>query len=82
MSKLRHQELQVSCSREGIPVRVCWSAQAFVVERVLDCWCDTGCWWEGESEKRFYRLCLENGSVLEIYQDFSSRTWVLYKVYD
>jgi len=52
------------------------------VEQVLDCWRDTGCWWEGESEKLFYRLSLDSGAVVEVYWDLGTHTWMLYKVYD
>jgi hypothetical protein len=82
MSKLRHQTLQVSCDGQGSPFCLQKDQQTAQVEQVLDCWRDTGCWWEGESEKLFYRLSLDNGAVVEIYRDMEAHTWVLYKVYD
>ena len=82
MSKLRHQTLQVSCDDQGLPFYLQKDQQTAQVEQVLDCWRDTGCWWEGESEKLFYRLSLDNGAVVEIYCDMETHNWVLYKVYD
>ncbi|HQA08070.1 MAG TPA: hypothetical protein PLM20_05690 [Syntrophomonadaceae bacterium] len=82
MSKLRHQILQVSCDEQGSPLCLQKDQHTVQVEQVLDCWRDTGCWWEGESEKLFYRLSLDNGAVVEIYWDLETHTWMLYKVYD
>lgn len=82
MSKLWHQAVQVSCNKQGLPRRLQKCQQTAQVEQVLDCWRDTGCWWEGESEKLFYRLSLDNRDIVEIYWDLGTDTWVLYKVYD
>ncbi|HOQ09808.1 MAG TPA: hypothetical protein PLG09_06755 [Syntrophomonadaceae bacterium] len=82
MSKLRHKALQVSCDNQGSPLSLQKDQQTFRVEQVLDCWRDTGCWWEGESEKLFYRLSLDNGAIVEIYRDLETHAWLLYKVYD
>ena len=82
MSKLQHQAVQVSCNNQGLPLSLQKGQQTAQVEQVLDCWRDTGCWWEGESEKLFYRLSLDNQAIVEIYWDLEAHTWVLYKVYD
>ncbi len=49
---------------------------------ILDRWYDTGCWWESEPPKLFYRLELENGMVLELFSDGAGQGWSLYKIYD
>jgi isoleucyl-tRNA synthetase len=82
MSKLQHQAVQVSCNNQGLPLRLQKGQQTAQVEQVLDCWRDTGCWWEGESEKLFYRLSLDNQAIVEIYWDHRSQVWMLYKIYD
>ncbi|HHV79915.1 MAG TPA: hypothetical protein GXX40_09970 [Firmicutes bacterium] len=51
------------------------------VTRVLEEWFDTGEWWKGESEKRFYRVEAAL-SLFEVYYEPQSKTWRLYKVYD
>lgn len=82
MSKLVKQIVKVKCSHTGTPLQVQIVDQSTCVARVLDHWSDTGCWWEGESEKHFYRLLLDNDATVEIYQDLLSQDWFLYKVYD
>jgi len=52
------------------------------VEKVLERWRDTGCWWEGESEKAFFRVLCQDGDIREIYCDLLSRQWFLYRIYD
>lgn len=73
--------IKVQC-REEMPVVVHCGGCLLVVEKVLECWRDTGCWWEGESEKVFYRLLCHDGSVREIFRDLGSGQWFLYKTYD
>lgn len=58
-----------------------WGGKWHRVVRVLEEWCDTGEWWKGESEKRFYRL-ESDLSVFEVYYEPGSRAWRVYKVYD
>lgn len=52
------------------------------VTDILDRWAYAGGWWSGESEKMFWRLQLEQGQIMEIYQDQVRGDWWLYKVYD
>ncbi len=52
------------------------------IESILECWYDTGCWWEGESEKLFYRIYCQDGGMREIFKDLSSGEWFLYRIYD
>lgn len=83
MSRRPYSPLEVHCSPEGRPRELCWQQRTFwKVEKVLDRWMDTGCWWEGESEKMFYRLYCREGKLYEIFQDLESKQWFLYKVYD
>lgn len=74
--------LQVECDGARGPVAVdCQQKHLRVVAR-LEYWHDTGCWWEGESEKHFYRLILEDRSIREIFYDQAEKEWFLYKTYD
>lgn len=78
----RFRKLEVQCAPDGEPRTLILSDVRLEVAQILDYWRDTGCWWEGESEKAFYRLYFQEGRVYEIYQDQESRHWFLYKVYD
>jgi hypothetical protein len=82
MSKLRHQTLPVKVNRQGTPLCLTLPSGYVTVEKILECWKDTGCWWQGESEKQFYRLLGQNGLLCEIYRDLKSQEWFLYKIYD
>lgn len=78
----RNRPLAVICSDKGLPGFIRDAGRVLAVERILEQWRDTGRWWEGESEKAFFRLRLEEGGVREIYQDLADGAWYLYKSYD
>lgn len=82
MKPLSHRQLKVNCGLKGEPRELYMQDGAIGVAQVLECWCDAGCWWEGESEKLFYRLYCQEGRVFEIFQDRENGQWFLYKVYD
>lgn len=82
MSRFIYRTIKVGCTREGTPGQIYIHNVYWTVEQILDRWADTGCWWESESEKIFYRLCCNKGKVYEVFQDLSSREWFLYKSYD
>ena len=76
-----YRRLNVKCSPNGEPGKLYLPDGAIDVAQVRECWCDAGCWWEGESEKLFYRLHSQEGRVFEIFQDRENARWFLYKVY-
>ena len=83
MSKLvRNRPIKVLTAKDGVPRKVAYQGKLLVIASVLDRWRDTGMWWEGESEKEFWRLFFQDGRVWEIYQDRVSTEWFLYKIYD
>jgi hypothetical protein len=67
--------------KEGYPAIFCWNGRCYSVEKIIDAWKDTGCWWENEGRKIFYRV-MAGGGVFEIYLDTKRNTWFLYKIYD
>lgn len=79
--KPSREKIQVSCQAD-CPVSVRWQGRDFPVADILECWRDTGCWWQGESEKLFYRILCQGGGILEIFCDLASHQWSLYRVYD
>ncbi|MEW6082748.1 MAG: DUF6504 family protein [Bacillota bacterium] len=62
------------------PRSILWKGRWHPVVDIMELWRDTGEWWQGETEKLFYRLRLSDGSLLEIYR--AGEEWFLYKVYD
>ncbi|NLC77715.1 MAG: hypothetical protein GX750_08870, partial [Clostridia bacterium] len=73
--------IEVRLVREQ-PAGFYWQKVYYPVAQVLDCWKDTGCWWEGESTKVFYRVAAPDGSLFELYRDSREDTWFMYKIYD
>ncbi|MGI5920510.1 MAG: hypothetical protein ACOX6I_02110 [Syntrophomonadaceae bacterium] len=82
MSKLVTMPLQVYQDRKGNPEKIISKERLIKITQIMECWHDTGCWWEGESEKVFYRIACQDGSVWEIFNNLFSGKWFLYKVYD
>ncbi len=82
MSKLFFRGLEVVTGEEGEPRKVRWKGRWVKVVTVLDRWYDAGCWWENEPSKLFYRVELEDGTVLELFSQEPNRDWSLYKIYD
>lgn len=82
MSKLLDEILEQVLMWGEEPSQILCRGKQLRVLLVLDRWYDTGCWWEGEKPKLFFRLQLEGEKVWEIYQDLSDQRWRLYKIYD
>ncbi len=74
--------IKVQCSKLQWPLIIEIKQVRLGVESILESWHDTGCWWEGESEKVFYRIYCQDGGVREIFKDLCSEEWFLYRVYD
>lgn len=74
--------LQVECGPDNLPLIVIRQGLSWTVLEWLECWQDTGCWWDGESAKMFYRVLLADQSIREIFYDQTEQTWHLYKTYD
>jgi hypothetical protein len=74
--------MEVDCLDSLKPCQIKYNHRLLRVITLLECWHDTGCWWEGESEKVFYRLALEDCSIREIFYDLAEKQWYLYKTYD
>jgi len=82
VSRLVRFPLEVRTDSNGVPLEVKLKGVGRRVQEVLDRWRDTGCWWEGEAAKLFWRLQLEGGRIWEVYHDLSGKGWYLYKIYD
>lgn len=84
MSRLTDQPIEVSgplLQPSGMPRQFKWRGQWFLVRDLLDMWTDTGSWWDGEAEATFFRLAVNEGTIVEIMRD-SRGNWRLYRVYD
>ncbi|HWP97247.1 MAG TPA: hypothetical protein VN426_10415 [Syntrophomonadaceae bacterium] len=80
--KVEHSQIQIEQDLQKNPYRIFVHSFWHQVIDIKDQWADTGEWWAGTSEKMFYRLQLDTGQVMEIYQDLMTHEWWLYKVCD
>lgn len=81
MIKPKYRPLQVATVKTE-PTKVLHDCHWIPIAEILECWMDTGRWWAGEHEKRFYRLQLVDGGVWEIFKDMVTGEWFVYKVHD
>ncbi len=73
--KLLHSRVGVITDATEQPIKVKSLDSWYEVVERLDRWEDAGDWWNGESEKIFFRVILINGSVMEIYKDLPTEEW-------
>lgn len=88
MSKFIDKSIEVISGKKPVPgsratpQSFYWNHKWIHIRRVLELWKDTGTWWDGESEKTFFRVETAAGSLYELYQDDTNQTWFLYRIYD
>lgn len=80
MAKLVNKPITVKYNALQGPLALSFDGLYLLVEEVLDTWKDTGAWWEGEGEKTFFRLQVQNNGLCEIYCE--NADWYIYKFYD
>lgn len=82
MAKFINKRIEVSCDTKNIPSAFRFNGKLRVVTKVLEIWKDTGCWWNGEAEKMFYRAEADGNGLYEFFLDIEHQVWYLYKTYD
>lgn len=82
MSKLIDEPVDIPDNHDKLPTRFGWHRHWYKVRNIIEQWSDTGRWWEGESEKIFYRLQTTEDGVYELYHDLRQNQWRLYRVLD
>ncbi len=82
MSRVLNKPIDAAADPDDKPSSFTWGARWLQVAQVLERWRDTGCWWDGEGEKLFYRLLATDGGVYELYNDLRMQKWYLYRVLD
>lgn len=82
MSRLIEQPITaMTLDAKRAPHRFTSQGRRWRVERALESWKDAGAWWEGESEKTFWRVIVVGGGIVELYQNAAGE-WALYRVWD
>ncbi|MGB9868123.1 MAG: DUF6504 family protein [Bacillota bacterium] len=81
-SRLGYIRVAVAKRFEGmIPESFSWKGKQYRIVRIVEEWCDTGEWWKGETEKKFYRVETD-WSMVEIFYDTGTKSWGIYRIYD
>lgn len=82
LSRVLNKPIVTIVDVQGSPCRFSWKTQWHQVADVLEEWSDTGCWWDNEGEKQFFRLRVQSGGIYELYFDLHMQKWFLYRVLD
>jgi len=60
------------------PVQFCYKGSWFPVTGIEACWVDSGEWWNGRGEKKYFRVA-SGYKVFEVYYDTRSDSWFMAK---
>lgn len=82
MTRILNRPVAVTMGPGGVPLTFRLGGARLQVEQVLDCWRETGRWWEQETERSTYRVCTVGGGLYELTWDPVMKSWYLYKAYD
>jgi hypothetical protein len=82
MTRFINRQVDVTMGPGGAPVSFRHASGRERVREVLDCWLETGRWWEKERERTTYRVTTANGGIFELTWDPAEKRWDLYKAYD
>jgi len=82
MSRLYKRPVRVITNNKGLPVAFYWRGFRRVLE-IVDYRRMVGAWWEGESEKIFYRVLADpEWGLYDLYFDQAAGSWWMYRVWD
>lgn len=82
MTRIINRPADVTLGPGGAPVSFRFAGARYRVREVLDCWTETGRWWEREQEQVTYRVATETDGIYELTCDAAGKRWLLYKSYD
>jgi len=78
----RNMELNVLVNSNHNPVAFDWKGVRRRVSEVEECWRLTGKWWDGESERTFFRVRTDKSGVYELCFNHTSAVWSMNRVLD
>lgn len=74
--------IQVILNSRHAPVAFEWQGKMRRVREVQECWRLTGAWWDGESERTFFRVLTSYGGIYELCFDHGKSEWLMTGVQD
>jgi len=65
-----------------IPRRFIWHDRQYEIRYIGGHWCRRGRWWDGEGDRRFFRVITTAGMAMDLCQDESTGRWSVAAVHD
>jgi hypothetical protein len=83
MSKLIIEPIQLQTKPAShIPGAFLWRGRRYRITEAGGSWTETGHWWEGKDELRFFRVLTDRNLVVDLCFEPQRRQWLLYAVHD
>ncbi|MCC6484710.1 MAG: hypothetical protein IT209_07690 [Armatimonadetes bacterium] len=61
------QKIDVHTSANGTPCEFMWRGHSYSVQRIIERWKESGCWWDREPEREVYRVLDSAGKTFELH---------------
>lgn len=74
--------IQVVLNNKNRPAAFKWLGRMYRVAEVQECWRLTGAWWDGESERTYFRVRTDKGGIYELCFDHKRSAWTMEVVRD
>ena len=78
----QNSNLPVQLDDEGLPIAVLLHGTFQQISSIIDSWQWAGDWVNGVSERNYWLVSLDEGGVLELYEEQDGGQWVLSRVQD
>ena len=82
MNKRVSREVTVKLGKSHQPLAFKWRERMYHIREVQECWRFVGAWWDGESEKTFFRIATDSGGIYELCYDHGEDRWAILVVRD
>ena len=79
---MENASLQVCLNSANSPISFIRQGKLYNIRQVFECWRFTGAWWDGESERTFFRVKTDGGGIYELCFEHLSSNWKLSRVED
>ena len=81
MSRLIQRAVRVRLSpSDETPIAFEDGQQSHTITQVMDCWRESGEWWNGEAPRQIWRMYTDKQAVFDLEQIDDS--WSIYRVWD
>jgi len=74
--------IEVDGDETAAPARITWRCRSLRIARVLERWRIDEAWWQRRIWREYFVVYTEDGLILAVYRDLSTRRWWLQRIYD